>query len=831
MTDRKPARRDTHRPPRAAAKPAAAKPGRPWVLTAGWAALLLGLLTVFFFHALVFEGKTFGSPDALNVVGFSRIGEQSLYQDHVYPLWNPYVFLGMPSFASGTYNPLIYPPDWPLALVAKVVPLPDMTWMLIYYFLAGLFTFLLARELGARPEGALLAAAAFVFAPNLVAVGSHGHGSQLVDSAYLPLLLWLAALWMRRGGLHHLAWLALAGGFQLLRAHVQICFYTWLAVVLYVGIEWLAVALKRRGELVPATLRAVGVGVAALFAFGLAGFYNLPLQDYAKYSIRGGGQGGGVGMGYATAWSLSPLELPSVLVPGWAGFGGATYWGGMPFTDYPNAYMGVVAVLLAVPAFLAGGGARAFALVLGAIAILISFGHYSPVYGFLYSHLPLFNKFRVPVMIVLLFQMAVVLGTAWGWSAILPGGEREEAPRARRVGKLLIVLAGLLALVLVAGVMGQGLWRNAYLQLAVAQKGGGAVTMGMASGPSQYSGEQAAAAWQGFVSGLGRACLIGLLALGAAWLARRGRLPALAATTVVLVLMLFELWPVSTRVMQPTIADVGRVQAFAGRDGLIEFLEKVGPPGTFRIYTPDDPMATRYAGYGIASLGGMHAAKPRLYQDFAELRSETSLDFMRLFNVRYLVVERKLPNVPPFVQLVYDDGANFVYDNLSALPRATLVNEYRVIAPARAILDSIRVGSRDMQHFSYLERDPGLPLGPVAGGEARMVSYRLNDVTVEVRTPGPALLRLADLWFPDWKAYVDGRPAPLLKADYLLRAVPVPAGTHRVVFRFESPAMRRGLMLSLASLAAVIAAFAVSWWTGRRRRSAPPAPPSEEEAA
>src|SRR5204862_7484418 len=133
-------------------------------------------------------GKTFTSPDAgaTGPAGFVAVGEQSLWHDHVYPLWNPYVFLGMPSFASGGYHPLIYPPDWPLALVQKVSPLPDMTWLILYYALGAWFFFLLAREWGARPEGALLGAAAFAIGPNLVAVGSHGHGSQLVDSAYLP---------------------------------------------------------------------------------------------------------------------------------------------------------------------------------------------------------------------------------------------------------------------------------------------------------------------------------------------------------------------------------------------------------------------------------------------------------------------------------------------------------------------------------------------------------------------------------------------------------------------------------------------------------------------
>ena len=121
-----------------------------------------------------------------------------------------------------------------------------------------------------------------------------------------------------------------------------------------------AALLRRRaraGAPVTRCARSASSAAAAL-AFGIAGFYNLPLRDYARYSIRGGGAGGGVGMDYATGWSLAPYELPTVVVPGWAGFGGATYWGGMPFTDYPNAFVGLVAVLLAVPAFLAGGAPR-----------------------------------------------------------------------------------------------------------------------------------------------------------------------------------------------------------------------------------------------------------------------------------------------------------------------------------------------------------------------------------------------------------------------------------------------------------------------------------------
>jgi hypothetical protein len=143
------------------------------------------------------------------------------------------------------------------------------------------------------------------------------------------------------------------------------------------------------------------------------------------------------------------------------------------------------------------------------------------------------------------------------------------------------------------------------------------------------------------------------------------------------------------------------------------------------------------------------------------------------------------------------------------------VEQYKVIQPAKAILDSIRFGTRDMARFSYLEKDPGFQLGPAAGGRVRIASYRLNDVTVEVETPGPVLLRLADLWYPDWTARVDGKLTPILKADYLLRGVFVPAGRHRVEFRYESPAVMRGLLLSLLSLLVVLGGFAWSWWKSR----------------
>jgi uncharacterized membrane protein YfhO len=108
----------------------------------------------------------------------------------------------------------------------------------------------------------------------------------------------------------------------------------------------------------------------------------------------------------------------------------------------------------------------------------------------------------------------------------------------------------------------------------------------------------------------------------------------------------------------------------------------------------------------------------------------------------------------------------------------------------------------------------------VDSARATITDYRLNHVTIDAQTPVPAIVRLADLWYPDWVATVDGQPAAILKADYLLRAVAVPAGRHRIEFRFESKAVRNGMMLSALGLAVAMGLLLAGVFT-RRRAAAP----------
>jgi hypothetical protein len=789
-----------------AAEPKSARRSNWWLVP-----LILAVVTVILFRAVVFGGDTFVSPDATAPLGFVKVGEKALYQDGVYPLWNPYVFMGMPSFASLAYNPLIYPPDWPVALLQKALPLPDLTWLLLYYFLGGLGVFLLCREWGTGRWAALFAGALFLSMPNLIAVGAHGHGSQLVDSALVPWMLWLTARLFRRGRPEDIAWLALVAGFQLLRGHVQVCYYTWLAVGLYSLFELIR---RDRPDLAigPRFLRLVGAGAGLGLGAAMAAFLYLPVREYAAHSIRGATEGGGVAYDYATAWSFTPLESLTFLVPGAVGFGGPTYWGTMPFTDYPH-YMGLGVLALALLGLVRAKkpAIQLFLVVLGLVAVLVSFGKHGFLYPLLYEYLPYFNKFRVPVMVLLLLQLGTVCLAAFGLDAVLERNGDERVRRRVNIGlTVLTVGAGLIFL---AGLF-PDMWRGAYEAMVRAQR-------------PDFPESNLTAAFQGTSADAVRVGLIALATLVFAGFYRRAVLPGFALLLLVFAPSLFDLWFVDERIMKPVVGSPAQIERQSGRDDLIDFLTVRSDTSHFRILPIQEFQSNRFAGFALASVGGYHAAKPKLAQDcfdaeahfrpFRNLQAtgEWSGDgFLRVANVEYVIVPGYLPPNTPLVQV--HEGSQVIYRNPLALPRVSLATEVQV-APAEGHLDSLLSAGYDPAGKVLLEKAPDLALGP-AGGSVRITRYGLNSVTMEADSPGPAVLRFADLYFPGWEAQIDGQPVEVLRSDFAFRAVVLPGGHHQVEWRYESRALGQGMIVSVGGLVVVLGLLALGLI---RSRSAP----------
>jgi uncharacterized membrane protein YfhO len=132
------------------------------------------------------------------------------------------------------------------------------------------------------------------------------------------------------------------------------------------------------------------------------------------------------------------------------------------------------------------------------------------------------------------------------------------------------------------------------------------------------------------------------------------------------------------------------------------------------------------------------------------------------------------------------------------------------VAPGDRQLDRLLEPGYDPRAAVILEGRPETELGP-PGGYALMTQYGLNSVVMEYDAPGPAILRFQDLYFPGWRARVDGQETEVLRADYCFRAILVPEGRHRVEWTYESDALRIGLYLTAGALLVLIALFALGW--------------------
>jgi hypothetical protein len=188
---------------------------------------------------------------------------------------------------------------------------------------------------------------------------------------------------------------------------------------------------------------------------------------------------------------------------------------------------------------------------------------------------------------------------------------------------------------------------------------------------------------------------------------------------------------------------------------------------------------------------------------------------MSLAGVRYFVFEGSAPRFadPALIgawREIARDGEVVAVENPDALPRAFVVPRAVVEPDADRVLARLR--EIDLRREAVVETaGPALSaLAPEGDpGTARIVSYEPNRVVVESDAPSPGLLVLTDQYDPGWRATVDGATAPVLRADYLFRGIPVPAGTHRVELVYRPLSFTVGAVGSLLSVAAVVALLLV----------------------
>jgi membrane protein YfhO len=701
------------------------------------------------------------------------------------PMWNPHEFAGAP-FAADPESGWTY---LPAMLLFTLLPAPVAVqgYMFLHLMLAGLPTYALARTLGMRFSGALLAAVAYAYSSFLY---RHNVCCFVYTGVYawLPLMILGMELavrtpaWHIRGLCLGMSGLAIS---QILAA--------WPGQGSYYALILLGGYTVYRTLLAPscATSAAARLGAlllngsaVLLFGLGLAAAGLLPrLEFFALSSLGRGYASHEMGVG---GWSLG--RWSEVLLP-WFWYAGGTI-----------LVLAVVAPVLARGAFASPYFAAA------SLGALVLSGHGpTPLHSVLYL-LPGFAGFHphIPERVMMVFYLG---------PALLAGA---TLTCLGQVGKKAALLA-LLPAVAIFFLFNAGIAVKQATLLALIF-GVGFLTLYPLL--SRY-----------------RPLLFGLLLLVAfADLLVAGR-EAIARDEVI---------DTAESVHKVMKVDLDRYYQPSGAVRFLQSKQQQGELFRYFGYAPDirgrptaytgrwpDPQATAVELPNRAMFSGLHDVQgynPLHLARFDEYLLETNRrnqgyhdaqlfshalvsPLMDLMNARYVIAPRTLDLKVSerAYPIVYRDRETKVLENRAALPRAWIVHAAQQVEPGEALrlISSSEVDPRDTALLQ--EPPPSLAQPNEPGSDQALITfYDADQIQVRTITAAPGLLVLSEVYYPAWKAYVDGQPAPLYLANYLFRAVPVPAGEHRVELRYESLSLQAGLMISLIACGAWLMLVVIS---------------------
>jgi len=703
-----------------------------------------------------------------------------------FPLWCPDIYLGFPLFAEGQAGPL-YPPNW---LLFSLLP----AWWGV--------GFSYAVHLGLGSLGAFLWLSAFLGAPASLAGGlvfglsghlalHHMHLNLVQALAWLPWCLWAAERLFREGRPRDLAVLSLVLALLALCGHPQTTVNSYGVVGLWVLLRALAT-----GGGIGETRFLLGAGLAMAAAAGLYVAQVLPALELASGSVRSSAIGGQMSQ-HLTPQALAVLALPSAFgTPG-----EATNWlhpGGM-WRAGIDLHVGLVAVWAAAMAWASRQRRLAWSLALmAALVMLVAMGPMMLGVPELFQA-PILRQFRFPDRLNGPLTLLLAGLAAAGLDALLEGPPPRRA-RALSLAAVLAALGGVLAVTYRRGLSPDSPLRAELLRDLAIQ------ALALAAAVGALAGAARRTRWN-------QAMLLLAVGLPLADHALR-QVPSTSPSY-------WDL-PSTARAIRedlcpgdPDCPPERRLDRVVFRSPPAPYLQV----GWLRHPLPPDPLAG--LAYNLPMLHGLPAVDGIL-----PLRQEAFLSvYKRMADVpgrslgplggRYLVTPRP-GDASPRARPLPVSGSVGVFRDPDTLPRALAVHQVEVLPDLDVVSRRVAQGARVLRQRALLPFLPPVPLGAPPPGTASTVEvlrYRNEEVLLEARMAADGLVVLADSWFPGWEALVDDIPAPILQADRLFRAVPVPAGNHRVEFRYRPRAVRTGAAISLGTFSLLAALLALeSLW-------------------
>ena len=748
------------------------------------AAALIALgVVAFWYDRIILPPKTspfasdFGNLDFYTqILPMSARGAEWIRQG-ILPLWNPYQTAGHPFLATGLYG-VLYPFNFPYLLLRTEVAIEAV--VALHMVMAGWIVWLYAREIGLTRIARYVAAAAYV-GSGFAASQASWFTPAVASSTWLPLALFAVERTIARRDGRSAMLLAFAVAMALLGGWVQFWLYSMYAIAFYASARLVALARRpaTRPHVVPV---AALLGIAVALGGALTAAQALPTRELQALGPR---RPGGLTADQQLAFpSLKPVRLAAEAIDR------RVSW------PYISTFLTgpIVLSLVAWSVFSSRGTSRVVSLWVIALASLLTcLGSSTPFYREVYLRLPAAAWFRVPQRAVFPLVCTLALLAGYGADALA-----TRKGRLRGVGLVasLVILAGSTVILL-----------NRYPPpmrdlLVVALAAVALLAMALRSGPRIRTSLSAI-----------------MLALVVAW-------------SVVVTTNIFSHpyhHPEAARAQAPIFAYVREHQ---------------GLDRTFLA----DPNGFHYGVMAKqGSLEGIYSITD--YEPLSLMRFKELYDTMRVpptadmpfvgelnydpanrnsglldaLSVRFVVAPhdsavslrlRSSAGVWRYVPMLMGSGYE-LYEATNPLPRAYVASHVVTVPDRAAGLAVLTTPGFDVRKSVVVEKStegarPASGWFPTPVVPARITRYEPREVVVDVDAPAAGVLVLTDTWYPGWKATVDGTPTEILPANHVLRAVPIAAGRHQVVFRYEPKPFVVGLWISGAAMIAMVAIAVVN---------------------
>ena len=737
--------------------------------------------------------------------------------------WTNATFSGMPTYQTAPS----YQSTGVLNQVMKAYHLwlPENVWYVFAYLLG---FYILLRAFDFRWHLAALGAIVWAFSSYFFIIIAAGHIWKVMALAYLPPLI-AGLVWAYRGKLlRGFCVTALFSAFEIDANHVQMTYY-YLFVIAAMVIAY-GVDAVRRGQW-KGFLRATGVCAAGALIGVLLNLSNLyHTWQYAQESMRGKSElvkknvtnqtSSGLDRDYITQWSYGIDETWTLLVPN--AKGGASvplaanakamekadpnfmqiyqqmgqYWGDQPGTSGP-VYVGAFVLMLFVLGLFIVKGPMKWAL-LGAtvLSILLSWGHnFMPFTDFFLDYVPMYSKFRTVASILVIAEFTIPLLAMLALKRLV-----DEPDLMGKQMRWVYVSFGLTGGIALLFALMPTVFFSDFISAAELEALKGIPADYLAPLESNLrsirEGIFVADCWRSFwIIAIGMALLL---------LYRYRKLKAEYMVGAMVLLCLIDMWQVNKRYLNDGMFVEKSVREQAQPMTETDRLILRDKDLDYRVLNlASNTFNENETSYYHKSIGGYHAAKLRRYQDLIDnyiapemqrlmsalakaggdmtkVKGDSIFPVLNMLNAKYFIVPLQNNKTVPI-------------QNPYVLGNAWFVDKLNYVNNANQELEAL--GKLNLRHEAVADARFKAVLGEATPQDStsvvKLTAYAPNQLTYEVKSATGGVMVFSEIYYPEWTATVDGKPAEIGRADYVLRALKVDKGQHQVVLTFDPKSVKQ----------------------------------------